>query len=388
MLNSSVDYQNNIYANARQINARITFTLNGLTQVYDDTHITQLTVLEEMSTLADQIPSNEVQVTLDNTGGAFNFLNLSNMHQIIAQRPKIVVEFGLVLTSSIEWHPAGTFYLDSWKNDVGAMTVTLIGHDHFLMLDNISFGDIGTGANWTLYDLAVSVFQTAGITNYAIDDSLKNYLTTTGLKEKITCRAALQYIGIAGMSAVYQDRYGVMQIRPFEAIDSAGNYMTYAGGGLYAGYDPFDNSAYAKINDGNGMKRLDLDNMYTVPEIGLGKSIYQLIVKVYSSAGESTDYTKVNTAIAGQNGESFTIDNPLINTTALAQKVADWFILESNFNVIYKANWRGNQILENADIVIISNGIDNDYAKQGRIFKQEFQYQGYLTCQTESRGGL
>lgn len=287
-----------------------------------------------------------------------------------------------------EWQPMGTFYLDSWKNDIGALTVTLIAHDNFTMLDNISYGDVGVGASMTLYDIAVDVFNTAGITDYNIDLSLKNYTTTTGLKEKITCRQALQHIGIAGMAAVYQDRNATMQIKPFSSIDASDNYITYAGSGLYAGFDPFDIGAYAKINDGNGMKRLDLTNMWAVPEISLEKSIYQLIVKVYSSTSASTDFTQINTAIVGQNGQSFTIDNPLINTTSLAQSVADWFILESNFNVVYKSNWRGNPILEGADVVIISNGIDNDYAKQGRIYKQEFQYQGYLTCQTESRGGV
>ncbi|WP_066316981.1 hypothetical protein [Bacillus sp. FJAT-29814] len=389
MLNSTTDYQKNIYANGRQINARITFNINGSTNVYDDTVITQLTILEEMSTLNDSIPSNELQVTLDNTSSNFNFLNLSNMHQIIAQRPKIFIELGLVLPNgTVEWEPMGSFYLDDWKNDVGAMTVTLIAYDNFTMLGNIPYGGPGVGANMTLYDIAVDIFRVAGITDYTIDQSLKNYTTSTGFKEAVTCRVALQHIGIAGMCAVFQDRNGIVQIKPFATIDSAGNYMTYAGDGLYAGFDPFDTTAYAKMNDGNGMKRLDLENMYTVPEITLGKSIYQLIIKVYASVDESTDYSKVNIAIAGKNGESFTIDNPLINTIERAQMIADWFILESNFNVVYKANWRGNPVLECADIVIISNGIDTDYAKQGRIYKQEYQYQGYLTCQTESRGGL
>jgi hypothetical protein len=287
-----------------------------------------------------------------------------------------------------EWNPMGTFYLDAWKNDFGAVTVTLIGHDNFTMLDNIAYGGPNTGANMTLYDIAVDVFNVAGITDYNIDQSLKNYTTTTGFKENVTCRVALQHIGIAGMAAIYQDRQGIMQIKPFTSIDAADSYMTYSGTGLCTGLDPFDTALYAKINDGNGMKRLDLNNMWTVPEITLDKSIYQLIVKVYSDVNTSTDYTVTNTDIAGQNGQSFTIDNPLINTNELAQRVADWFILESNFNVVYNSNWRGNPIIENADIVIVSNAIDETYAKQARIYKQEYQYAGYLTCQTSSRGGV
>jgi hypothetical protein len=288
----------------------------------------------------------------------------------------------------IEWISMGTYYLDAWKNDVGAVTVTLIAHDSFTMLDNISYGSAGYMANRTLYDIAVDIFNTAGITNYNIDTSLQNYTTTTGFKEPVTARVALQHVGIAGMAAVYQDRNGVMQIKPFSSIDSGENYSTYPGTGIYSGYDPYNTGLYSQINDGNGMKRLDLENMWTVPEISLDKSIYQVSVNVYWSNSTSDTHIVNNTSIAGQNGESFTIDNPLINTPDRADKVAKWFIQESNFNVVYKSNWRGNPILENGDICIISNGIDLTYSKNARLYKTEWQYAGYLSCQTEARGGI
>jgi hypothetical protein len=391
MLNSSTDYQANIYASIRQISARITFTINGTSTVYDNTYITQLTLSEEMSTLSDSIPSDELQVTLDNTTGTFDFLNMSNMYQIIASHPSIFVELGLVLSDgvTIEWQPMGLYFLDAWKNNFGALTVTLIAHDNFTMLENISYGAQGVGVNKSLYDIAVDVFKTAGITNYNIDASLKKYTTTTGFSDSVSCRVALQHIGIAAMCAVFQDRQGTMQIKPFSSIDAAQSYSNYVGGyGLYAGFDQFNSGLYAEINDGNGMLRLDMNNMWAVPEITLDRSIYQLTVKVYSSTSNATDYTVTNTGIAGQNGQSFTIDNPLINTTVLAQSVANWFIKESNYNVVYKANWRGNPILEGADIVTISNGLDTAFAKQARIYKQDWQYEGYLSCQTQVRGGV
>jgi hypothetical protein len=417
MLDSSKDYQSAIYAPSRRIDARVTFTQGGTSNVYDDNYITQVTLVEEMSTLNDSISSDELQVTLDNTSGILYFLNSSNMNQIIAQRPSIQLEFGLEIpiigawnsvqnlrwsdlsttwdngpfnetSTIIEWIPMGTYYLDAWKNDVGAVTVTLIAHDNFTMLDNISYGSTGYMANRTLYDIAVDIFNTAGITNYNIDTSLQNYTTTTGFKEPVTARVALQHVGIAGMAAVYQDRNGVMQIKPFSSIDSGENYSTYPGTGIYSGYDPYNTGLYSQINDGNGMKRLDLENMWTVPEISLDKSIYQVSVNVYWSNSTSDTHIVNNTSIAGQNGESFTIDNPLINTPDRADKVAKWFIQESNFNVVYKSNWRGNPILENGDICIISNGIDLTYSKNARLYKTEWQYAGYLSCQTEARGGI
>lgn len=386
MLASSVGYQSAIYANTRQIDARITLTMNGTSNVYDDTYITQLTVAEEMSVLNDSIPSNELQVTLDNTSGTFNFLNISSMNQIIAKRPKIFVEMGLHISGGVEWQPLGVFYLDDWKNDWGALTVTLIGHDNFMMMDNIAY--TANVANLDLYSIADGIFLTAGIIDFYVDSSLQGYTTTTGFPKTLTCREALQHVGIAAQAAVYQDRNGTMRIEPFTTIDKNDNYMNYPGMGLYSGFDPFETKAYSKLNDGNGMKRLDFNNNYTIPQVTLNRSINQVVVKVYSSASTSTDYVVNNSIVNGSNGQSFTIDNPLINTNTWAQNVANWYIAQSNHNVTYLSNWRGNPILETADIVIVSNGLNNDFARQSRIYKQEFIYQGYLTCNTESRGGL
>lgn len=388
MLTSSTAYQSAVYADIRQFDARITFTINNQSTVYDDSYITQLNVVEETSVLNDSIPSNEVQVTLDNTSGAFNFLNLSNMNQIIASRPKIFVELGLHITGGVEWQPMGVFYVDSWKNDFGALTVTLIGHDNFMMMDNIAYNVNVAGLD--LYSIADGVFITAGIIDFYVDPSLKSITTTTGFNGVVTCRQALQHIAIASMSVVYQDRNGTMRIEPFISIDKNDNYINYPGSnmGLYSGFDPFEINAYSKLNDGNGMKRLDFNNNFSIPQVALDRSINQLVIKVYSSVNTSTDYIVNNPEVNVSNGVSFTIDNPLINDNTTAQNVANWYINESNHNVIYTSDWRGNPILETADIVIVSNGLNNDYAKQARIFKQEFQYQGYLTCNTESRGGL
>jgi hypothetical protein len=109
MLEVTQDFKNNVYAPIRQFNSRIHFTLNGTTTTYDDETIMKINILEEMSTLNESVPSNELQVTLDNSDGAFNMLNLQNMHGIIASKPKVEVEFGLVIESpdSVTWNSFG-----------------------------------------------------------------------------------------------------------------------------------------------------------------------------------------------------------------------------------------------------------------------------------------
>jgi hypothetical protein len=389
LLNVSSSFKDAVYAPIRQINSRIHFTFNGETKIYDDTYIISVNLLEEMNTINDTLPSNEITVRLDNTSGEFNFLTLQNMQEIIASRPKIKLEFGIVFennpfltfyqlddTENIEWVPMGTYYLSEWKSETASMSIRLICHDNFDMLGEVSYDNTATD---TLHNLAVDILTKAGITDYEIDSSLQNL--SGAFSERLDSRTALQHIGIAARAAVYQDRYGKFVIKPFIALDASSNYLTYAGqANLYAG-----SSSYPLVTDGEGMKHIDYDNMYEEPEISLDKSIYEVVVKVYDST-EPREVVYVNTSINGKNGQSFSIDNPLIMTEELASKVAQWIIRESNYNAIYKVIWRQNPILECADIVLVEDSFEAN--KQTRIYKQEFQYEGYLNGVTESRGGI
>jgi hypothetical protein len=584
MLASSTDFKNNVYAPIRQFDARVTITLQGTTTTYGDDKIIRMNILEEISTLNDTVPSNELQLTMDNSDGEFNLLNFQNMQQIIASKPKIVTELGLVLanyqadttllnflgkiagsivengniikysagstlivpasfsvegtqshydsvkvlegnlfsaatttsgsirqvlfsfnilrileekfgsviwqgkttisekvelakayisslkgnwwgrgsgpngnkasfqiwnsgssnwqglqtsTSSnitqlfitpaiasshidstgfvhfiayaeasdgitasrvytdyielivetapiyvVEWKPAGVFFLSDWKNEKTSKTITMTANDYFNMLGDISY-DPTTSTNLATLASEVLTKGDVPVADQVIDSSL-SAITVNKFTERLDCRTALQHIGIAGQCAVFQDRNGKVVIKPFRTIDASSNFVTYASA-QNAIYHYAGSNMYALNNTEGGMKYIDFDQMYDMPEVTLDKSIYQLIVKVYSG-GTAVERVYTNTSIAGQNGQSFTIDNPLVNSNTLADKIADWFIRESNYNAIYKANWRQNPILECADIVLVEDSFDAN--KQTRIYKQEFNYEGYLSGITESRGGI
>jgi hypothetical protein len=384
MLEVSQKYKDAVYAPIRKITARIYFTLYETTTVYDS-KIISLNLLEEMNTINDTLPSNELKVTLDNTAGDFNILKLSKMNEIIASRPKIEVEFGLDFEdgSPIEWVPMGTYFLIEWKNETAAMSISLIGRDVLDMLSQVSYTPVA--GSITLYNLAVDILTKAVITNYSIDDSLKS-ISTTGFLERLDSRTALQHIGVASMSAVYQDRNGVVIIKPFKVLDQSNNYLSYAGtqksalSGMFAAA-----TSYPAVIQGFDMKVIDYDNIFQEPEISLEKSPYEIVINVYE-AGSTREVVYINTSINGNNGASFKIDNPLINAESIASAVAAWIIAESNWNAVYKTVWRQNPVLECADVILVEDSFDAK--KQTRIYRQEFEYIGYLRGNTESRGGI
>jgi len=377
MRSVSQKFKNAVYALVRNVTARIHFTMDGVTKTYDDNWIIDINIIEEMNTLNTTIPANELKVTLDNTGGEFNFLNNNNIQEIIAKRPKIEVEFGLVLEDeTIEYVPMGTFYLIEWKNKTASMSITLIARDNFELLSQVSYNNTSGG---NLYDLAVDVLVNAGITDYSIEDSLKD-INTSGFTDRLDSRKALQHIGIASKCAVFQDRLGKIVIKSFKTLDQSDNFLVYCGQP-----NVFCGTVYPAVNMEFDMKNINYDNLFAEPEVSLDKPIYEVVINVYETLGKR-EVVYYNTSISGKNGTSFKIDNPLINTESHAADVAAWLIKEASYNAVYKTIWRQNPALECADVILIEDSFDAK--KQTRIYKQEYQYAGYLKGNTESRGGI
>jgi hypothetical protein len=388
MIPASADYQNSVLAQIREVQSRVTITMSAFSQIppytnprtFDDDTILSLSIVEEVSTVNDTIPSNQLTLKLDNTTNTFDFMTLQNMNTILASRPKVTVEFGVVLSDqvTVEWIPMGTFYIDNWKNDIGGMSITFTAHDLFMSLANVQFAG---GTYSSASSLAAAIFQTAGITNYSLDPTLDGISAST-VVPAMNCRDLLQYLAIAARCTVYQDRYGVIQIKRFTTLDQSAQFTNYA-------TTQTSLFGYASPTNYNTMitSSIHFDDMFEIPEVALEPSIYQLQINVYSVDGSSkTSYVYTNTSTGGQYGQSFAIDNPLITSKTIADQVASWFISESNYNAVYVASWRQNPVMMATDVIIIDDAAQS--AKQTRVYKQEFNYEGYLSGTTESRGGI
>lgn len=362
-----------------------TVDLKTSRQYFDDT-VVRFNLLEDMSTLNDTLPANQLSLTLNNETGEFDFMNIESMLKILSSKPEIDMELGLVYDDgSTEWIPMGTFFMSDWKNDITSKVISITANDYFFLMSDISYSPTATT---NLRTLAIEVLTASGVptSRQIVDDSLSQY-TVNPFTERMDCRSALQYIGIAAMSAVFQDRHGNIIIKPFRTIDQASNYYVYTStqNRLWHYASP---TTYPLLEWGGGMKYLDFDAMYEVPEITLEKSIYQLVVRVYSTTPdvEPIEYLFTNDAIEGTNGQSFEIDNPLITTFLWAQDIANWYFREINYNAFFVIPWRQNPVLECADVILVEDSFGSE--KQSRIIRQEFIYEGYLEGITTSRGGV
>lgn len=346
----------------------------GVFQEYDDDKLIKINIIEEMNIISDKIPSNEIRFTIDNSSKEFNILNPEGFYRFLKERQEVKAQIGVeVNENEFEFVPMGKFYLTDWQSDEGALTTTFIARDIFELLEGKEYTSI-TDTN--LYNLTEDIFIKASVRDYHIDKKLKN-IPTNGFKDKLNCRKALQYIGIAGKAAIYQDRYGVVRVEQFKTLDESTSYIYFAGPDMYTGM------IYPMADEGYDMKNITFDNVYKEPQIKLDKLLYSLIMVVHNGE-EKEEATFYNEGI--KDGVSYKIDNPLINTVEHAGEVAEWIIEEYNLRAIYNIDWRQNPALECGDIVLVEDSFKAK--KQSRIIKQEFEYAGYLSGRTETKGGV
>jgi hypothetical protein len=365
--------------------ARITEVDFGAVQEYTGDKLISLKVLEEMDLLASTVPSNEMQFVLDNSDQYFNILNPSGVYRFIVPNQEISAELGLLIgENKYEWIPMGRYYLTEWTVEEGAMTSTFVGRDIFTKLDLAEYTRLLQNTN--LHALALDILDEANITDYEIDEGLKN-ISTVGYKEKIKVREALQMIAIAGKAVVRQGRDGSIVIEQYEELKFETGYITWTGLALgeTASTGEFASAAtYPQVYVDYTFQQIDFDNAYEIPKITLGQNITHLVFKVTPATGAQFDVKVINTAI--KEGIGYEINNPLINTEAHALDVSEWMFQYYNMIADYQANWRQNPALECGNIILIEDRFGNK--KKARITKNEFNFSGYLSGITSAKGGI
>lgn len=350
----------------------------GLIKEYRDEKLINLNIIEEIDVISDTVPSNELVFTVDNSDRAFNILNPDSFYRFLRERQEVTAHIGVMVNDEtddieeFEYVPMGKFYLTDWQSDEGSLTTTFTARDIFEILENIQYTSI---TDTTLYDLAEDILINAGIKEYVIDDKLKT-IHTDGFLEQISSRSALQYIAVAGECIIKQNRQGIIEIKHVETLSESTGILYFAGPDMYAGM------VTPEVDENFEFKTIDFDNAYQEPQIKLDTLIKELTVKVFDGTEDGQEITFPN----APTGKSFKMENPLINTIAHAQSVAEWIIRESNLRALYEVNWRQNPALELGDVVLVEDGYDAK--KRSRIIKNEFRFDGALSGKTSAKGGV
>lgn len=198
----------------------------GIIKVYEDKNLIGLNLIQELDITSSTIPASELEATIDNSDKSFDVLNPQGFYEFLKQGQEMFLEMGPELDNGeFEFAPAGKFYLKEWQSNPSSesnvSTITFAAKD---AIDNLTDDEVenATVQNISLYDLAAQVLTACGITNYILNDNLKN-IYTKGLYQKISYRNLLQLIAIAGMCIVYCDNMGKLHM---EQLISAKDVMS------------------------------------------------------------------------------------------------------------------------------------------------------------------
>lgn len=180
----------------------------GIGIYFDNQKILSATKKERISPVMEDLPSIDLNITIDNKNRAYDIENEESAVNFLENGQEINVIYGQELDDeSVEWMPGTTVYLREWSADDEEMSFTAT--DRFDGMD----GTYRRGKYYpdgiSLYDLAVDVFNDAGIDDrtYWLDNYLKDVMVYNPVPV-VSHKEALQLIANAGRCILYQDRNG------------------------------------------------------------------------------------------------------------------------------------------------------------------------------------
>ena len=89
----------------------------GITKIYSDNEIVNMTITEQCDYMGIEIPSNDCDITIDNIDNDFDLLNPSGYYTELTEGIPMIVKIGHITEDGIQYVQMGKFYLDEYKRN-------------------------------------------------------------------------------------------------------------------------------------------------------------------------------------------------------------------------------------------------------------------------------
>lgn len=192
---------------------RIYNILFGIGIVFENEKIIKAELKSTISPIAESIPSIDFNVTIENMDRYYNVDNDESAINYMETGQEVKVYYGYTLNDgNIEWVKGATLYMQEWSADDKQAKFGAVDVFEYMQ------GEYKKGVYWpegiTLYDLAVDVFDDAGISSekYWIDPYLKKVMVYNPLPV-IAHKECLQIIANAGRSVLMVNRDGIIVLK-------------------------------------------------------------------------------------------------------------------------------------------------------------------------------
>lgn len=256
----------------------------GAYKIFDKKDITEYTHVMDADILSSRIPKSSITFKVNNSNEYWNPENPAGGAKYLEERQRVDARYGFKLNNTIEWIPAGTFWLSEWDTPTNGITASFAARDLFGLMDE-KYAGRNTG---TLYEIATDAFLQCDIplkgngdARYSIDASLSSISVTNADLGIMTCAEVVQLCANAAKCVIRIHRTGDVSIVPY--VNVLTDYEI----------DPFLSYANAEISLSKELKSVDVND-------GLGAA-------ANASVGEIQE-----------------VNNVLIQTAAVANGVAEW----------------------------------------------------------------
>jgi hypothetical protein len=390
--------------------ARVAELLPGITKIYTKTDLFSFEHSQQVDPISASLPKSEISFSIDNTDNSYNPNNVDSLAKYLIERQEVKTKYGYKIGNKVEWLDCGTFYMSEWDAPQGGMTADFKARDLLEFMTGTYYYGTYSPNGVSLYDLALSVLQDAelpledeGIVKWVIDDSLKNIYTVAPLPID-THANCLQLIANAGGCVIYQDRKGILHIKPFVRVESdytITHFNSYSKSEIslskplkqvdvscYSYSVSADNTElYKGTMNISGTQELLISYSGTATNVSATISGGTLVTATYYSnacvlkitaSGDVTitvtgkslvsSNVKVITS-SGVTGETISVDNPLITSQSRAVTVGKWVESYMKNRMTLSSDWRADPRLDALDIV----DNENDY-NTNKVLMTEVKY--------------
>lgn len=190
---------------------RLQSVLMGVGLQYSNTQTKDLTLTEFVSSISDELPSEDLKFTFYDEENRFNVDDDNSFIDFLETMQRVTLSFGITLDNgTVEWNQIATMYLKDWKSQKGI--VSLSATDRLEQMED-EYSLANRIYDRTAYEEAESIFADARLQpdEYYIDE----YLNDVQLHNPVpngTHKECLQLLANACRCIIRQDANGRIMI--------------------------------------------------------------------------------------------------------------------------------------------------------------------------------
>ena len=406
--------------------ARIGEIMLGVNRIYTKDDIFSYSHSQTCDYTSLELPKAEIRFSINNLNQEFNPNDPNGLSRALMERQRIQVRYGLKHDDkSIEWIPAGVFYLSEWDAPQNGLQANFTARDILGFLSQIYIEGKYSPTGTSLYDLADDVMQKAnlplngdGTLKWSIDPSLRS-ITTQAPLPVCTRAECLQIIANAANCILLIDRKGNIQIVPAQQDEtdydiSLFNSFSKTETSLTKPLRQIDVAVYQLFADAVNSELFkgvvvvegtrDVELMYSGPAVNVsavvtngtlvnqayftnacrlkisGSGNVQIVLTGTTLNASESIVSIINTDT--ENGETIMISNELITSEQRAKTVGTWINTFLRNRMILSSEWRPDTRLDVMDFVLNENAYGENKVRMTDI---ELSFKGAFNARGEGR---